>query len=575
MRTAASRGQSSPTRALRLRRAAWPIFVTAFLGHVVCGPAADDAKPKLIVLIGIDQFRADYLEEYDEAFSGGFRRMVERGRWYPRAVVDHAPTLSYPGHTTLATGAHPRTHGVTSNAWVESSPDGVKRRVFVMRDETAQILGDPDATGVSPRNLLVTGLADWVRAADPEARAVALSTGPALAMVYGGRALADQARNHAYWLSATQGRFVTSSYFRSAYPDWLQEFNDRRMPQFRANRVWESSVPEIHRRLARADAADYEGDGVHTTFPHAFTDVIEREDGSTGGYDPEEAHGELLNRWFFDSPFADEALFALTRTTVESLQLGQRGATDFLAIAIKSVDRIGHDYGPRSQEQLDVLVRLDRLLGDFLEFLDDRVGEGKYVIALSADHGAPNVVEYELGQGRSARRVSEEDIQNLLDRVERLVTSYEGPAAALPDQIAAELERADFVARAMTPAELGGAGPADEVLRIHRNSHVPGRSTPFPLWTRGVLAGRVGDAHPANWGIVVEFTENAQLWTAPSTHMSVQLWDREVPVIFMGPGVRPGVSDDLARTVDVAPSLAALAGLAYPASVDGKDLQVR
>lgn len=217
-----------------VRRSSGSIVAAVLLSQLAtCGPDAGGAKPKLVVLIGIDQFLTDYLEVYDEAFSAGFRRMVDEGRLYPRAIVDHAPTLSYPGHTTLATGAHPRTHGITSNAWVESLPNGAKRRVFVMRDESAQILGDPEAMGVSPRNLLVTGLADWVRAANPEARAVALSTGPALAMVYGGRALADQTRNHAYWQSASPGRLVTSSYFRSAYPDWLQEFNDRRMPEFR------------------------------------------------------------------------------------------------------------------------------------------------------------------------------------------------------------------------------------------------------------------------------------------------------------------------------------------------------
>ncbi len=556
------------------RKSRW-LFAALAVALASCQPVAENDRPSLIVLVGIDQFRADYLERYGQVFSGGFKRLLDEGRWYPRAIVDHAPTLSYPGHTTLATGAHPRTHGITSNAWLETLPSGERRRVFVAIDPQQRILGDPDATGLSPKNLRVTGLADWVRAADPEARAVALSTGPALAMVYGGVALDDETRNHAYWLSSSRGRFVTSSYFRSEFPDWVSEFNEIVMPGFDAYRVWESTVPQEYRGLARADSASYEGDGTHTAFPHSFADVGAGGEGYSGGYDPEEAGDREYYRWFFNTPFADEALFELARTAVERLALGQRGGTDYLAIAVKSVDRIGHDYGPLSQEQLDILLRLDRLLGSLLEQLDEYVGQGRYVVAVSADHGAPNITEYEIEEGRPGRRVSEQEIQELLDRVERLVQTYSGPEDELPERIAVELENADFVARAMTPAELGGEGPADEILRAHRHSYIAGRNTPFPLWTREIIAGRVSETHPANWGIVVEFTENAQLWTAATTHMSAYDYDRVVPILLMGRGVERGVDSSAARTIDIAPTLAALAGLAYPATVDGTVMSVR
>jgi predicted AlkP superfamily pyrophosphatase or phosphodiesterase len=85
-------------------------------GHVTAG------SPKLLVMIALDQFRAGYLEEYDEAFTDGFRRLRDGGQRYDRAIVDHAPTLSYPGHSTLATGAHPRAHGFNQNDWVETLP---------------------------------------------------------------------------------------------------------------------------------------------------------------------------------------------------------------------------------------------------------------------------------------------------------------------------------------------------------------------------------------------------------------------------------------------------------------------
>jgi predicted AlkP superfamily pyrophosphatase or phosphodiesterase len=541
------------------------------LALAACSGSSD--QPKLIVLIGIDQFRSGYLIEYDSIFTGGFRRLRDMGARFDHAVVDHAPTLSYPGHTTLATGALPRHHGITSNAWIETLPSGEKRRTFVMLDTTAGILGLPNQAGVSPRNVRVTGIADWVRAADPDARAVALSTGPALAQVYGGRALDDESRNHAYWLSAVNGRFVTSTYFRSQYPDWVEQFNSDAMPVLHQNRVWESSVLENHRSVARRDDAPYEGDGVHVTFPHRFEETLDTGDRGAD-YDPVESDPGPYFSWFFNSPFADEALFALAQIAVTEMQLGQRAATDMLALAVKSVDRIGHDYGHRSQEQLDIVMRLDRLLGQFFDFLDSTVGPSRYVVALSADHGAPNVAEYEMEEGRAGSRVSEQQIAELLADMDDFVAGYEGADDQLAQSMARRLEQYEFVDRAMTPAELEGTGDADPVLAAYRNSYIPGRNTPFPLWTREVLAGRIRDSHPANWGIVVEFAENAQLWTAPSTHMSANAYDRLVPMVFFGGVVRPGVYGDSVRTVDLAPTLARLAGVDFPGSVDGVVLDV-
>ena len=155
------------------------------------------------------------------------------------------------------------------------------------------------------------------------------------------------------------------------------------------------------------------------------------------------------------------------------------------------------------------------------------------------------------------------------------MTGYDGPTDDLAAAISAELERSDLVARAMTPAELGATGPADDILAAYRNSYIPGRRSPFPLWTTDVLHGEIGHTHPANWGIVVEYTQNTQLWTASSAHGSSYRYDREVPIVLLGSDIEPGVMDTPARTIDVAPTLATLAGISYPVTVDGAPLDLR
>jgi predicted AlkP superfamily pyrophosphatase or phosphodiesterase len=536
--------------------------ITYFLCLLVVVPAfcrASQEKPKLIVIVTVDQFRADYLERYDDAFVGGFRRLRDNGWRYDRAIVDHAPTLSWPGHTTIATGAYPKTHGIATDAFIK---DG--GRQMMLQDDEEQILGSPRSLSLSSRNIRVAGLADWVIAADSNARAVALSTGLGLSLCYGGKPQSDRTRNHVYWLEPHAGQFITTTYYRDEYPGWLQRFNEEVLPRYKENSVWENSVPDEYSHLARRDDTPYEGDGVHTSFPHriehVYPDTSERS----------------VNSWFCNYSFgAEEALFSLAKESVVNLQLGMRDATDLLTIAIKITDRIGHDYGPLSLEQMDIVLRIDRELAEFFDFLDTNVGRNEYLFVLTADHGAPNVVEYELEHGRAARRVSEEDIRKVLDSVEEFIIGYDGPDEELPSLIARKLEKADFIARAMTPQELAGTGPADRILESYRNSYVPGIKSLIPLWTNDVLRGNISPNHPGNFGVIVEFVEGAQLYTASSAHLSSYKYDQEVPIVFIGKGIKTGIAEERARTVDIAPTLACLAGIPYPETVDGKVLGVQ
>jgi hypothetical protein len=536
-----------------------------------CGSGTESPSPRLVVQITLDQFRSDYMERYDEAFTGGLRRLRDEGIWYPRAIVDHGRALSHPGHTTLATGAYPSTHGVGTNETLETLEDGRLRRRILSDDPDETIIGYPNHRAPSAKMIKVTGFADWVRAANPDAQVVVLSNGASVAVDYGGHPSAEKTENHVYWLSPLVGEFVTSSYYRDGYPDWIQDFNRDRMPGFREVLEWDLSVPEPFRDLARRDDAPYEGRGGKTTFPHRFGDGL-----STDGASPPPPEGPVFNQWSSDySPGADQALFALAKDAVRALSLGADDAIDYLAIVVSTTDRVGHDFGPRSLEQFDVVLRLDRELGSLFEYLDEVVGEGRWIANLAADHGAPNIVEFELEEGRPGRRVTESDIAALLDSVDRFVRGYQGPEDSLPALIAREVEKADFIARAMTPAELEGTGPADKILQLYRKSHVPEHRTTYPLWTMDVLRLGVGPNHPGAFGIEAEMVEGAQIWAAPSAHGGSYLYDREVPLLFMGPGIVQGVATEKARTIDVASTLASLAGLTYPETVDGRVLKLR
>jgi len=527
---------------------------------------ADETQPRLIVLIGLDQFRAAYLVRYNETFSGGFRRLMDEGVWYQNAIVDHAPTLSLPGHTTLATGANPRTHGITSNAWIDprqrAREDGRLLATIPHLDAAVHTLGDKTVRAFSPHHIRVDGLADWVKQADPESRTVALSVS-GLAVLYGGKSTQHRRDNHVYWLGSS-GKFLTSSYYRDSYPDWVNRFNESIADEYVKHHVWNNTVPEKFRSLARQDKVDYEFDGIHTSFPHTAEELAR------------ESSQKHYNWWFGRfSPYQNNALFDFAQESVHQLKLGQRDSVDLLTIAVKLTDRIGHDFGPRSLEQLDVISRLDRLLGEFLEYLDNTVGKNDYIVAVSSDHGAPNISEYEQANGREASRISSEEIEKALNSTANLIRDHGGDQQKLPGLIARNLEQFPFISKAMGREDLESIETNSAMIAAYQNSYLPDQPTTYPLWTSDNKYGNlVSPLHPANYGVIVELSRKANIWPAQSTHGSSYHYDREVPILIMGNGIKARIALETVYTRDIAPTLARLSGMNYPGTVDGSPLDL-
>jgi predicted AlkP superfamily pyrophosphatase or phosphodiesterase len=495
------------------------------------------ARPRLAVLVVVDQFREPYLENYGDLFTGGLRRLLDQGRLYTRATHDHAITETAVGHSTLSTGVYPMHHGIVANEWSERTAKGWIE-VSNVGDSTARIVGVPNARGVSPHHLLRPGLADWVAAANPRSQVASVSGKDRGAVLP-----AAHARGQVYWFDGGAGRFVTSTYYRNRYPAWADAFTTKVLSTYARDSVWESRIPSSALARSSADTATWEGDGVHTFFPHRF--------------DEEGRPGRFWG-WFSSTPMLDAATLDYARTLVTSLGLGKDDAPDFLNVSLSQTDRIGHGYGPRSREQLDNLLRLDRELGEFFTFLDRTVGEGRWVVVLSADHGsllAPETLPFQ-GESPAGRRATAEE--------KRQLTALLDSAAKMPDdpsrqaRVAEALRRLPFVAAAYTDAELLNGTPADSFAVLERRSLYPGRAA----------------AEFSRFGVEVRYVEGWLATPHGSGHGTPYWYDRHVPVLFMGPGVAAGRDSTRAATVDVAPTLAHLLGVTAPADLDGKVLEV-
>ncbi|MGE0353188.1 MAG: alkaline phosphatase family protein [Gemmatimonadales bacterium] len=526
-----------------------PVLFLAGSLALGCGAARAPERPRLVVLLVVDQFRADLLDHYGPAFQHGFRRLLDEGYRFTNAEHDHAITSSSQGHATLGTGRIPAHHGIVDNSWLQAE-NGRLRMAESTADSSVEVIGYPVLTGISPRDRLTDGLGDWILRADPAARAIAISQGSGSGM---GLAPKDP-RGEAYWSSPTARRFVTSTYYRDQYPGWVLQFDQEIAARIAGDTVWESSVPPAAVPLARRDDAPYEGDHVHTTFPHRFRAEVA---------DP--ADPGSLFAWIRGRPRHDGLILALVREAIRAERLGRRGVTDYLGINLSSLDDVGHDYGPWSLEQLDALLRLDREIGEFLAFLDRTVGPDQYVLAVTGDHGVATAPEFAAEIGVPGRRVTQPEMDRLFVAVRALAPPPVRYDSALARRVAAIAESFDFVADAMTRDELEDTTATDPFIARFRNSYRPDRIPWFPL--------RASDGTTlAQYGVMARLIEGAIPDFALAVHGSPYDYDRRVPLLFFGAGITAGSSSERVRSVDVAPTLARLAGIAFPGDVDGRAL---
>jgi predicted AlkP superfamily pyrophosphatase or phosphodiesterase len=269
-----------------------------------------------------------------------------------------------------------------------------------------------------------------------------------------------------------------------------------------------------------------------------------------------------MHSWVGSTPMAEELLLREAGDIVRVNGLGTDDSPDYLNITVGSTDSVGHEYGPISPEQLDTLGRFDRALGAFLDDLDRTVGRDRYVVAISADHGATDPPEE-----RCIHRVTNAEIEALLDRVEAIAKTHSGDQPSLTTKIIEELRRAPFIGAVYTQDSLAHAAASDWKARLMKRSFRPGHIPNFPLWS-----DKPRPFHPARYGIFVGFKEGMIFDAAKSVHGSPYAYDRLVPVIFYGAGVPHRTLATGGRTVDVAPTLAALAGVATPGKLDGRAL---
>jgi predicted AlkP superfamily pyrophosphatase or phosphodiesterase len=540
-----------------------------FAGGVLCqGPKVATAKksakptrPKLVVLLVVDQMRADYVDKFQGQWSRGLKRLLTEGAWFRSAAYPYAATETCPGHATISTGAFPASHGMVANGWWERDQQKMTTCTNDPNAKNSAYAGGTVKGGDSAWRMQLPSFAEELKFQTGGATRVVTFSLKARAAI----TMAGHKGDAVTWVDPP-GNLVTSSVYGTM--PFVEEFAKRNPVTQDYGKTWSLSLPESSYLYDETATGARTLDGWTNTFPHALH-------GKDGGTAPDAAFYE---QWA-TSPVADTYLTKLAESAVDSLGLGKSGGTDFLAVGYSSPDHVGHAFGPRSWEIQDTLARLDKDLGELFVYLDKKVGAGNYVVALTGDHGvAPIPVDMQ----KSGVDAGVLNLRELQERIEKALEplNYVKPVVARIAGNELYFSEGVYGRLKSDPAAmkvvLDAISTMPGVAAVYRAEDLGNGTTPISQTRKAAVlsyfAGRSGDM----------FVLQKPFWLLDSSaepgkkntgtgHGTPYYYDQRVPIILMGFGIQPGEYFEPATPADIAPTFGALTGVTL-ATRDGRVL---
>lgn len=509
-------------------------------------PAAPVPKPKLVVVVVVDQFRYDYLTRFRDDYHFGLNRLLTKGADFTNGFYTQVPTVTAVGHSIMLSGAMPASSGIVANAWFDRAENKVVTSVC---DWNMTVVGGPqpkqgekctDSDPASPKRLLVSTLGDEMKDAHPDAKVIGISIKARGAILPSGHSA-----NGAFWFDDQNGAFITSSFYMGKLPDWADAFNNQKLAAQYVDKAWPGQPAwDFH---AKAGAAPY------SKLPA--------------------------------SPWGNELIEQFAEAAIVGENLGQRSPTDLLTVSFSSNDYVGHQVGPNSPEVRDMAIRTDQLLGKLFDLIDKKVGMKNTVVVLSADHGVASTAKHDESThmpGGSIRGNPEAVLQEALQRTfgvegqwfipgagetslyfnwDTVLKSRKGNSSDPIEEddlyrvaTSALMAAPDLhVARVYTRLELENGEIGDFISQALMNGFNPKRSGDiFIVFEPGYIPGT----------------------GTGTTHFSPWAYDRHVPMLLMGPGIKPGRYDQNVEVNDIAPTLATLLDVQTPSGSSGHVLPI-
>ncbi|HLL17121.1 MAG TPA: alkaline phosphatase family protein [Pyrinomonadaceae bacterium] len=575
---AGSAGAQATARGARRTTTTPPAGTTAAQANARQSQTAG-ARPRLVLVIVVDQFRADYFERFGDLFApnGGLRRLMRDGAQWTNANYDHMPTYTAPGHATIMTGAWPAETGIIANDWYEREAGRIVSNASDPEDKPGKprwqlFGGGANERASSPRRLIASTLGDELRLVNNRSKVIGISSKDRGALLPAGRHA-----NAAYWFSLDTGNMVSTDYYFNALPAWVARYNQTRPADKYCGMEWTRLLKDAgeYERRAGSDAPPWENAGTGSnTFPHRVA-------GS-----PTAASRECWSVLDY-SPFSNDLLVGFTQAAIENENLGRDADTDVLTVSFSANDYIGHRFGPYSHEAMDITLRTDGQIGALLDFVNAKVGLQHTLIAFTSDHGVAPIPEHASAMNLTGGRIGNTDILNAARNAVRARFGRRGEDKdSTADYISETLYNANIFFNTVALKRDGVNREEIERVVAEAALTVPGINRAFTrtqLETGSISAGDVigrrvlHGFHPRRSGDVILVQEPFKYFSEglnpiPATHGSPYTYDTHVPLIIMGQGVAAGRYAQAATPADIAPTLASLLRIQAPSNSVGRVL---
>ncbi|WP_290709208.1 alkaline phosphatase PafA [Flavihumibacter sp. CACIAM 22H1] len=513
-------------------------------------------RPKLVIGMVVDQMRWDFLYRYQDRYqaNGGFNRLLKQGFSNENAFIPYAPTVTACGHSTIYTGSVPAITGITGNAWYDQR---LNRTVYCVEDASVTAVGSNSKAGqMSPRNMHTTTIGDELKlATNFRSKLIGIAIKDR-----GGILPAGHSANAAYWYDGSTGNWITSTYYRSDLPAWVNDFNAAKWVDKYYETGWQTLYPIDTYVNSEREAKPYKSKPLGanaTAHPYDLKGMIGKNYGAIAA-----------------TPFGNTLTLELAKAAIKGEALGKGTVTDMLTVSLSSPDYIGHSFGPNSVEIEDTYLRLDKELGDFFNFLDKEIGKGQYLFFISADHGVAHIPgfmkEHKIPAGtfddgkcsgalnallkekygQPNLVVSMYNYQVHLNR--KLIDSLGLDKEKITETVVRYMQAQPEVMRSFDIAELSETTLPDKLKTMIANGYDPNRGgdVQFILYPQYIDGGASGTTHG--------------LWNP---------YDAHIPLVWYGWNIKPGRSNKEVTMSDIAPTIAALLHIQMPNGTVGKVIE--
>lgn len=536
------------------------VFLSICVGCAIVSKAQD--RPKLVVGIVVDQMRQEYLYRFESKYGeGGFKRLMNNGFMLTNAHYNYVPTYTGPGHASVFSGATPAVHGIVGNDWWDKN---LKKNVNCVEDERQKPVGNSEGNGdVSPWRMLSSTITDELKIySQKKSKVIGISIKDRGAVLPAGH-MADGA----YWYDGKSGKFITSTYYKTVLPTWVENFNSLKLADTYLNQTWNTIVPITQYSESSADESVYERKFKgkdKTVFPYDLKELRKAND-----------NFDLLPA----TPFGDDLLTEFAKASLAGEQLGKDADTDFLSLSYSCPDIVGHAMGPNSIEIEDTYIRLDKNIEDLLKKLDQEIGQGNYTVFLTADHAVVDVPQSLKDNRISGGNFSQSNMETgLTDFLQKYFPSKKVIDKISNDQV--------FLNQDLFTGDPKASGIdmliATELITNYLQS-VEGIAQVFPkaiikqgaynetgikgMIIRGYNFKRSGDiAYQLESGWITGGSAQG------TTHGSAYSYDTHVPMLFFGKGIKKGKSSTYHPITDIAPTLSVLLKIKFPNGCTGQPI---